>query len=151
MMKADVSSYEAVIAASFIRGWEAERLEAYQCSAGVWTIGVGHTKGVKAGDKITERESRHLFHSDLNQFKKELVKVVKVPVTQGQFVALMSILFNIGLPNFRSSTLLKKLNEGDYEGCALEFPRWKYSNGVVIRGLLNRRKAEKALFEGANG
>lgn len=140
-------SYDPSVAAPFIRGWEAERYHAYKCSAGVWTIGVGHTKGVKEGDVITKDESRRIFLDDLRQFKSEITPLVKVPVTENQFIALMSFVFNLGLKNFKSSTLLRKLNEGDYEGCALEFPKWKYSNGVVVKGLLNRRKAEKELFE----
>ena len=146
--KHDFSVFPVKIAIDFIKSWEGERLEAYQCSAGVWTIGVGHTKGVKPNDRITEGISKILFEQDLLAFKLEMLPLVKVEVTQGQFVALLSFVFNLGITSFKTSTLLKKLNQGDYVGASNEFLRWKYANGKVVKGLLNRRKAEKALFDG---
>ena len=146
--KHDFSVFPVEIAMDFIKSWEGERLDAYQCSAGVWTIGVGHTKGVKPNDQITKEESKKLFAQDLITFKFEMLPLVKVDVTQGQFVALLSFVFNLGITSFKTSTLLKKLNQGDYVGASNEFLRWKFANGKVVEGLLNRRKAEKALFDG---
>lgn len=146
--KHDFSVFPVEIAMDFIKSWEGERLEAYQCSAGVWTIGVGHTKDVKPNDRITEGISKILFEQDLLAFKCEMLPLVKVEVTQGQFVALLSFVFNLGITPFKTSTLLKKLNQCDYVGASNEFLRWKYANGKVVKGLLNRRKAEKALFDG---
>lgn len=146
--KKPFSEWDCSLAYDFIKGFEGERLEAYQCSAGVWTIGVGHTKGVKPNDRITEGISKILFEQDLLAFKLEMLPLVKVEVTQGQFVALLSFVFNLGITSFKTSTLLKKLNQGDYVGASNEFLRWKYANGKVVKGLLNRRQAEKALFDG---
>ena len=140
-------SHCVTLAMPFIRQWEGERLTAYQCSAGVWTIGVGHTKGVEAGDVITQEESERLFRDDLEGFKSEMVKLIRVDVSKTQFIALMSFVFNLGVKSFMTSTLLKRLNAGDYKAAAFEFPKWKYAGGVAVQGLLNRRLAEKALFE----
>lgn len=147
-MKKPFTEWDCALATDFIKGFEGERLEAYQCSAGVWTIGVGHTKGVKPNDRITEGISKILFEQDLLAFKLEMLPLVKVEVTQGQFVALLSFVFNLGITSFKTSTLLKKLNQGDCVGASNEFLRWKYANGKVVKGLLNRRQAEKALFDG---
>lgn len=147
-MKKPFNEWGCALATDFIKGFEGERLKAYQCTAGVWTIGVGHTKGVKPNDRITEGISKILFEQDLLAFKLEMLPLVKVEVTQGQFVALLSFVFNLGITFFKTSTLLKKLNQGDYVGASNEFLRWKYANGKVVEGLLNRRKAEKALFDG---
>ena len=146
--KKPFTEWDVSLCADFIKNFEGERLKAYQCSAGVWTIGVGHTKGVKPNDRVTKEESRKLFAQDLITFKFEMLPLVKVDVTQGQFVALLSFVFNLGITSFKTSTLLKKLNQGDYVGASNEFLRWKYANGKVEKGLLNRRQAEKALFDG---
>lgn len=147
-MKKPFNEWDCALAIDFIKGFEGERLKAYQCTAGVWTIGVGHTEGVKPNDQITKEESKKLFAQDLITFKFEMLPLIKVDVTQGQFVALLSFVFNLGITSFKTSTLLKKLNQGDYVGASNEFLRWKFANGKVVEGLLNRRKAEKALFDG---
>ena len=145
-MKKKFAEFDVSEAVEFIRSWEGERLKAYQCTAGVWTIGVGHTKGVKEGDQITLMQSNELLLSDLEGFKKEMIPLVSVLVTKGQFVALLSFVFNLGTKNFMTSTLRKKLNKEDFEGASFEFLKWKYANGEEVRGLLSRRKAERELF-----
>lgn len=145
-MKKKFSEYDVSEAIEIVRAFEGERLKAYQCSAGVWTIGVGHTKGVKEGDRITLEQSDELLKSDLEGFKKEMIPLVDVEVTRGQFVALLSFVFNLGTKAFMTSTLRKKLNKGDFEGASFEFLKWKFVNGKEVRGLLNRRKAERELF-----
>ena len=145
-MKKKFSEYDACEAIEIVRAFEGERLKAYQCSAGVWTIGVGHTKGVKEGDRITLEQSDELLKSDLEGLKKEMIPLVDVEVTRGQFVALLSFVFNLGTKAFMTSTLRKKLNKGDFEGASFEFLKWKFVNGEEVRGLLNRRKAERELF-----
>lgn len=145
-MKKKFSEYDVSEAIEIVRAFEGERLKAYQCSAGVWTIGVGHTKGVKEGDRITLEQSDELLKSDLEGFKKEMIPLVDVEVTRGQFVALLSFVFNLGTKAFMTSTLRKKLNKGDFEGASFEFLKWKFVNGEEVRGLLNRRKAERELF-----
>ena len=145
-VKKKFSEYDASEAIEIVRAFEGERLKAYQCSAGVWTIGVGHTKGVKEGDRITLEQSDELLKSDLEGFKKEMIPLVDVEVTRGQFVALLSFVFNLGTKEFVNSTLRKKLNKGDFEGASFEFLKWKFVNGEEVRGLLNRRTVERELF-----
>ncbi len=130
-----------------IKQFEGCRLVAYKCPAGIWTIGYGHTQGVKAGDKITRSKAESFLRSDLKKFEKGILNSVKVPLNQYQFDALISFTYNCGLGAFKSSTLLKKLNAGDYKGAGAEFLKWNKSNGRVLAGLKRRRKAEKVLFD----
>ena len=127
-----------------------EKLErkAYLCPANRWTIGYGHTGNVKPGQVITEREAESLLKSDLKYFEKKVKELVKVPLNQNQFDALVSFTFNLGEKNLSSSTLLKKLNQRDYQGAANEFHKWNKAGKPlkVLRGLTIRRKAEADLF-----
>lgn len=134
---------------------EGNKLKAYRDSVGIWTIGVGHTTAaglpaVTAGMKITAQQSDEILSRDLADVENDLNAIVKVPVNQNQFDALASIHFNIGPGSFRSSTLLKKLNAKDYAGAADQFLVWNKGtiNGkkVVIDGLVDRRKKERAQF-----
>lgn len=134
----------------FIVREEGERLTAYQCSAGVWTIGVGHTgwigaKPVSKGMVITTSQSREILRADLRRFEQAVNDCVLLPLTQYQFDALVSLAFNIGEGAFRRSTLVKLLNRGDYRGAAEQFLVWKNAGGRPI--LLSRRQREKRLFE----
>lgn len=131
---------------NLIKSFEGLRLHAYRCPAGVWTIGYGHTKGVKKGDMITELKAETLLIIDLQSFEYTINKLVKVPLTQEQFDSLASFVFNVGSANFQKSTLLRKLNNKDYNGAANEFGKWKYANKKVLPGLVKRREAEKNLF-----
>ncbi|WP_256856084.1 lysozyme [Rodentibacter ratti] len=131
---------------------EGERLTAYQDIVGIWTIGVGHTgqvdgKPVTKGMKISKEKSSELLKTDLARFEKAINASVNVSLTQNQFDALVSLAFNIGEGAFRRSTLLRKLNAGDYNGASQQFLVWKNAGGRVSQGLLNRRKREKALFD----
>ncbi|MCQ9124346.1 lysozyme [Rodentibacter caecimuris] len=131
---------------------EGERLMAYQDIVGIWTIGVGHTgfvdgKPVARGMTITKEKSREILKADLARFEKAVNANVKVPLTQNQFDALVSLAFNIGEGAFSRSTLVRKLNAGDYQGASQQFLVWKNAGGKVSQGLLNRRKREKALFD----
>lgn len=130
-----------------IKKWEALRLRAYKPTINdVWTIGWGHTKGVHPGMVITEQEAERLFRSDVAWAVEAVNTLVKVPLTQNQFDALVSFVFNIGTTNFRKSTLLRKLNVRDYEGAANELPRWVKQKGVTLRGLVRRRAEEMEYF-----
>ena len=126
--------------------FEGLRLKAYQCSAGVWTIGYGHTKGVRKGDTCTEAEANQWLIEDVQDADDAVSKYVQVPLTQGQFDALVDFVFNLGAPQFFKSTLLRKLNDRDYKGAAEQFLRWRFANGVELAGLLRRRKAEVEMF-----
>ncbi|KAA6402535.1 MAG: putative lysozyme [Streblomastix strix] len=134
----------------FVKGFEGLNLTAYTCPAGIWTIGYGHTKNVKKGDQITLQQANQFLTEDLTDSGKQMVKIVKVPMTQNQYDSLVSFTFNLGIGNLQSSTLLRKLNAGDDKGASEEFLKWNHARvgGVlkVLDGLTKRRKAEKDLF-----
>lgn len=132
-----------------VKEFEGLKLEAYKCPAGVWTIGYGHTRGVIPGDAITEAEAEVFLAEDLEDSEDAVNAYVDVKLNQNQFDALVSFVYNLGAGDFRSSTLLRKLNSGDYLGSANEFKRWNKSGGVVLNGLVRRRAAEANLFIGS--
>lgn len=132
---------------ALIKEFEGLRLTAYRCAADVWTIGYGHTAGVKKGDTITAGEADALLLNDLATSEQAVSRAVTAPLNQSRFDALVSLVFNIGQGNFRRSTLLKKLNRLDYTGASDEFLRWTRAGGKVVPGLVRRREAEKALFD----
>lgn len=130
-----------------VRGVEGLRLEAYLDTGGVWTIGYGHTgPEVVKGLKITLEQAEALLSKDLGTAERVVNKLVSVPLSQSQFDALVSFVYNIGEGQFKSSTMLKLLNLQDYQGAADQFPRWNKDNGKVVQGLINRRQKERALF-----
>lgn len=131
------------------RSFEGLRLAAYQDSAGVWTIGYGHTgPEVRAGQHITEREAEALLRADLGTAVKCVRQAVKVPLAQHQFDALVDFCFNAGRGNFLGSTLLHEVNRGEFGSAAAQFGLWVHAGGRVISGLVRRRAAEAALFSG---
>lgn len=129
-----------------IKRHEGLRLKAYRCPAGVWTIGHGHTKGVKRGMQIAEVHADQFLREDVIIAERAVNQLVSVPLSQGQFDALVSFVFNLGANAFSRSTLLKKLNEGDCYLAAEEFERWVYASGRKLAGLVARREDEKELF-----
>ncbi|CAI0726671.1 lysozyme [Serratia grimesii] len=133
----------------FIKGFESLRLVAYPDPATggkPWTIGWGHTKGVKPGDRITQEQAEQFLSDDLSVFELTVNSAIKRPMTQNQFDAMVSLAFNIGGPEFVGSTLVKKFNAGDVLGAADQFPRWKFGKGKVMPGLVRRRAAERETF-----
>lgn len=131
---------------NYIKDKEELKLSAYLCPANVWTIGWGHTKTARKGMIITIEEAEKLFCDDLNPCENAINKLVTVPINQNQFDALVSFVFNVGVGAFRNSTLLRLLNQGNYNAAALQFKRWNKANGVVLAGLSRRRKYEEDLF-----
>ena len=131
---------------SLIKSFEGLRLQAYQDAVGVWTIGYGTTRGVKAGMAITKEQAERMLMDDVQRFEPEIERLVKVQLNRNQWDALMSFTYNLGAANLESSTLLRKLNAGDYTGAAEQFPRWNKAGGKVLPGLVRRRAAEQALF-----
>ncbi|MBD2465104.1 lysozyme [Oscillatoria sp. FACHB-1407] len=129
-----------------IKQFEGLKLEAYICPAGVPTIGYGTTAGVKMGDRITAEQAEVLLRKDVEKFERAVVNAVKVPLTENQFSALVSFTYNLGAGALQKSTLLKLLNQGNYEAAAQEFPKWNKAAGKVLTGLTRRRQAEQALF-----
>ncbi|BBQ24618.1 lysozyme [Aeromonas sp. WP2-W18-CRE-05] len=117
-----------------------------------WTIGRGHTgPEVQPGLVWTQAQADAAFLVDIARFERDVLSLVKVPVNQGQFDALVLFSYNVGSKALESSTLLRKLNAGDYDGAAVEFRRWNKNDGKVMRGLTRRRAAEECLFMGMNG
>ena len=133
---------------SLIKHFEGCRLESYQDSVGIWTIGYGTIKGVKEGDKINQDEAEHLLQEEMPEYEGYINDMVKVPLEQNQFDALCSWVFNLGPKNLQESTLLKLLNAGDYHTTPEQIKRWNKAGGVILGGLVKRREAEADLFEG---
>jgi lysozyme len=132
-----------------IKRHEGLRLEAYPDPASggdPWTIGYGHTHGVKKGDRITAEQADAFLAYDLAWVEEAIAESVRVPISQDQFDALASLIFNIGAGAFRNSTLLRRLNAGDHIGAAGQFERWVRAAGKVMPGLVKRRAEEAALF-----
>lgn len=135
-------------AASFIEQFEGRRLTSYLCPAGVWTIGVGHTGGVTEGQTCTDEEADAWLLDDIEAAQKALAPYVNVRVTRGQFVALVSLAFNVGASYVtrKCPKLMRALNAGEFEEAAKQFLDIVKANGVVLPGLVKRRRAESALF-----
>ncbi|GLG81674.1 lysozyme [Acinetobacter calcoaceticus] len=134
-----------------ICNFEGLKLSAYDDSTGVWTIGYGTTrypngKRVSEGDRCTLEQAKAYMQHDLKIFERAVNSSVKVPLKQNQFDALVSLTYNIGVGAFKHSTLLKKLNSGDYKEAANQFDVWVNAGGKRLKGLVNRRAMEKKLF-----
>lgn len=128
---------------------EGLRLEAYMPTPNdVPTIGYGHTKGVKMGMKITREQAEQFLIEDLAWVERAIAKYVQVPLNQNQYDALVSFIYNVGAGAFLRSTLLKKLNEGDYKEVPRQLMRWNKQKGKVLAGLTKRRKEESLLWKG---
>lgn len=131
---------------NLIKQYEGLKLEAYRCPAGVFTIGYGHTAGVRRGDVIDERRAEYLLKEDLKKF--EAVVNRECPgINQNQFDALVSFTFNLGERNLLKSTLLKcvKANPNSLN-IRTELLRWNRANGEILPGLTRRRRAEADLY-----
>ena len=130
---------------------EGNKLTAYRDSVGILTIGVGHTSAagppaVAPGMTITATESDQILSRDLAKFELAVLKAVKVPMSQSEFDALVSLAFNIGGEAFVQSTLVKKLNSGDRMAAADQFMVWNKAGGNPLKGLTARRQAERRQF-----
>lgn len=132
-----------------LTSFEGCRLLAYKDIGGVWTIGYGHTgPEVVFGLKISQQQAEEYLRADLSKFEAGIKKLVKVPLTDNEYSALVCLVYNIGLGAFEASTLLRRLNDSKYEDAANQFLRWNKDNGVVVAGLHRRRQAERELFLG---
>jgi len=128
-------------------GFEGLRLMAYQDVAGVWTVGYGHTGiGVRPGLVITQAEAQILLQSDIAASAACVNSAVCMMINQSQFDALVDFCFNVGRGNFLQSTLLRKLNAGDFSGATEQFDAWIYAGGKAVSGLVRRRQAEARIF-----
>jgi lysozyme len=137
-----------VTAADLIRQFEGLRLTAYRCPAGLWTCGFGHTCDVTEQTTCTAEEAEKWLAEDLREAERIVSGYVTAPLTDNQRAALESFVYNVGAGAFRKSTLLRKLNAGDYPGVAAEFERWVHASGhkEPLPGLVKRRAAERELF-----
>lgn len=133
------------------------RCQAYRCIVGrdkngrpiddgKWTIGFGCTEGITEGLIWTRAEAEMAFRDELSRFEAAVNRLVKVPISQNAYDALVSFSYNCGEGALSKSSLLKKLNKGDRAGAAREFPNWNKSRGIVVSGLVRRRAAEAAVF-----
>jgi lysozyme len=135
-----------------IRKFEGLRLEAYKCPAGVWSIGYGSTfyengSKVQNGDKITLDRADRLLFDIVMKFEISVRGLVKSKINDNQLGALTSFAFNVGVTNFRKSTLLKKVNANPSDATIRnEFMRWTRAGGKVLKGLITRREAEADLY-----
>ena len=142
---------------------EGVRSKPYQCPALLWTVGVGHVidpthAKVPMADRkqlpipagwdrvLSNDEIMDILKADLNRFEQGVLRLIKVPLTQGQFDALVSFSFNVGLGNLQNSTLRMKVNRSDFEGASEQFLVWTKAGGKVLKGLVTRRTDEQALF-----
>lgn len=131
---------------ALIKEFEGLRLKAYKCPGGVWTIGYGHTAGVKSGMVISEAQAEEYLKADLIVFERYL-NGHGLALNQNQFDALVSFIYNVGIGNFSNSTLLRKVRANPQDNSIMdEFLRWVYSKGRVLPGLQRRRLAEMKLY-----
>jgi len=133
---------------SLIKKFEGCELKAYRCAANVLTIGYGTTKGVTEDMEITKEEAESILKEEMHEYEGYINDMVKVPLEQNQFDAMVSWVFNLGSTNLSSSTLLKKLNNSEYDEVPSQIKRWNKAGGKVLDGLIRRREAEALLFEG---
>lgn len=135
-------------AIDFIKQREGCRLVAYKDLAGIWTCGYGETgPDIKQGTKFTQKRADEGLQARCDKLAAVIRALVIQQLTDKQLSALVSLVYNIGVGAFRGSTLLKKLNQGDVSGAAAQFLVWNKVKGQVVKGLVLRREAEKALFE----
>jgi lysozyme len=132
---------------ALIKKYEGLRLEAYQCEAGVWTIGYGHTGDVEPHHRITEHQAEAILGLDVAHFEDGVFAHLEGrSVNENQFAALVSLAFNIGLEALRKSTLLRYIKQGQEYLAADEFGKWIHAGGKPSNGLIKRRADERALF-----
>ncbi len=124
--------------------------KSYRCLSGKWTIGYGHTHGVRSGMSATLEECEDFLKEDLKRTGAHIKQSIGVPLTQPQFDALVSFVFSVGVINFRKSSLLAKLNKGDYNAIPAEIIKWNRAKVegemAALSGLTRRRTAEASLW-----
>ena len=137
-----------------IKSFEGWSSSPYKCPADRWTIGWGSTWDMD-GNPVTAdhsdidgAEGTGLLKRELRHVEAAIGRLIKVPLTEGQFSSLCSFAFNVGTGNLQNSTLRARLNRGEYEGASAELPKWRRAGGRILKGLVRRRAAERALFNG---
>lgn len=125
---------------------EGFRSKAYKCSANTWTVGFGTTRGVRPNTVITFKKALEEMEEDIQRIEGELKHSLLIPISQNQYDALVSFIYNIGIGAWRKSTLLKLINEAKLKEAANEFDRWSFVRKIMNKGLLERRRIEKEVF-----
>ena len=146
IMRNDNDMKTSEVGVELIKEFEGCKQVAYQDSVGVWTIGYGHTKDVYEGQLAIKKTIERWLQEDLEEFESYVSKLVKVELNQNQFDALVAWTYNLGPTNLKESTMLRKLNYGDYESVPDEMRRWNKAGGEVLNGWVRRRDAEANLF-----
>ncbi len=131
-----------------LKHFEGCELKAYQDSVGVWTIGYGHTKGIYEGLEITQSEAEKMLIDELPEYEGYITDKVVPMLQQHEFDALVCWVYNLGPTNLSSSTMLKKLNAGEFKEVPFQMKRWDKAGGQPLLGLTRRRNAEALLFKG---
>ena len=135
-----------------VKSFEGISVKPYLCPANVWTVGYGATVGSDGGpidpdmEAISEDEAEALLIRDLESSEGWVRRLIKTALTENQYSALTSFTFNVGAGALQRSTLRMKLNRGEVQNAADEFPKWKFANKRILAGLVRRRAAERALF-----
>lgn len=136
--------YEKAI--ELIKKYEGFSAKPYKCPAGVLTIGYGRTIDVRPYEITTEEAETIWLDKYVKTIADQILAIVKVELSNNQICALIDFIYNLGIGNFKSSTLLRKINQGDFSAAANEFLKWNKAGGIVLKGLENRRIAERMLF-----
>tara|TARA_Y100000401_G_C8220101_1_gene172824 strand:- start:198 stop:656 length:459 start_codon:yes stop_codon:yes gene_type:complete len=131
-----------------LKHFEGCELKAYQDSVGVWTIGYGHTKGIYEGLEITQSEAEKMLQDELPEYEGYITDKVVPMLQQHEYDALVCWVYNLGPTNLSSSTMLKKLNAGEFKEVPFQMKRWDKAGGQPLLGLTRRRNAEALLFKG---
>jgi len=140
------------VASKLLRALEGLALKPYLCPANVWTVGYGATRSSTGGpidldmEPISEIEAEALLVRDLETSEGWISRLIKTALTENQYSALTSFTFNVGAGALQRSTLRMKLNRGEFQGAADEFPKWRIAGGRILAGLVRRRAAERILF-----
>ena len=135
-----------------VKRFEGISTKPYLCPANVWTVGYGATVGSDGRpidpdmEAVSEHEAEALLLRDLESSEGWVSWLIKTALTENQFSALTSFTFNVGAGALQRSTLIMKLNRGEVQGAADEFPKWKFANKRILAGLIRRRAAERSLF-----
>ena len=131
-----------------LKHFEGCELKAYQDSVGVWTIGYGHTKGIYEGLEITQSEAEKMLIDELPEYEGYITDKIVPRLQQHEYDALVCWVYNLGPTNLSSSTMLKKLNAGEFKEVPFQMKRWDKAGGQPLLGLTRRRNAEALLFKG---
>jgi lysozyme len=123
---------------SLIKKFEGCELTAYKCAAGVPTIGYGHIKGVSMGDTITQEQADEMFNHEMHEYETYVNTAVTVPLSQNQYDAIVSWVFNLGNGNLLASTMLKVINSGDHAGVPAQIKRWNKAGGKTRKRIIGQ-------------